>query len=318
MTRLALSIAAACLAPPASAETIFISDEASDCVNAVDGATLKPIECIHVGRRPRGLVTSKDGKLLYVAVGDDNRIAIVDTRTRKLVRSFPTPDPETFALTPDESGIFIANENDSLMSQIRIADAKVLRQVQVGGEPEGTAISRDGKLVIQASETGSMAHVIDTATGKIVENLIVDTRPRYIAFTPDGSRFWVSSEVRATVTMFDSATLKPIGKIDFDAANLTDNIIQAVGMRFTRDGKRAFVALGRGKLVAEVDPATLKIVRTWPVGLRAWNLALSPDETRLYTADGLDGTMSVIDLKSNAPLPPVKLGGKPWGVVAVP
>jgi PQQ-dependent catabolism-associated beta-propeller protein len=316
MTRALLLVAL--LAAPASAETIFVSDEASDCVQAIDGATLKPSECVHVGERPRGLVASKDGKTLYVAVGNANRIAIVDTATRKLVRSFPTPDPETFALSPDESRIFIANENDSLMSEIRVADGKVLREVPVGGEPEGTAVSRDGKLVVQASETGSMAHVIDAASGKVLHNLIVDTRPRYIAFTPDGSRFWVSSEVRGTVTVFDTATLRQIGKIDFDAAALTDNLIQAVGTRFTRDGKRAFVALGRGELVAEVDPATLKIVRSWPVGLRAWNLALSPDESRLYTADGLDGTMSVIDLKTGKALAPIKLGGKPWGVVSVP
>lgn len=305
------------LASAAHAETIFVSDEASDCVNAIDGATLKPIECVHAGKRPRGLVASRDGKTLYVAVGDANRIVVLDTRTRKMRRSISTPDPETFALSPDEKRIFIANENDSLMSEIRVADGKLLRQVPVGGEPEGTAISPDGSLVVQASETGSMAHVINASTGKIRANLIVDTRPRYIAFTPDGSRFWVSSEVRGTVTVFDTATLKPLGKIDFEAAHLTDNLIQAVGIRFTRDGRRAFAALGRGKLVAEVDPGTLKIARTWPVGLRAWNLALSPDETRLYTADGLDGTMSVIDLSTNA-VAAVKLGGKPWGVVSVP
>jgi PQQ-dependent catabolism-associated beta-propeller protein len=316
MKRLLLALLA--FAAPAGGETIFVSDEASDCVNAIDGATLKLLDCIHVGQRPRGLVASKDGKLLYVAVGNGNAIAIVDTKTREVLRSFATPDPETFALSPDESRIFIANENDSEMSEIRIADGKVLRQVPTGGEPEGTAVSHDGKLVIQASETGSMAHVIDASTGKILNNLIVDTRPRYIAFTPDGTRFWVSSEVRGTVTVFDTGTLKQLGKVDFESAGLTQNLVQANGIRFTRDGKRAFVGLGRGKLVAEVDPATLQIVRTWPVGLRAWNIALSPDESRLYTADGLDGSMSVIDLKTGKELAPVKLGGKPWGVVSVP
>lgn len=308
----------ATLSAPASAETIFVSDESSDCVTAIDGATLKPIECIHVGRRPRGLVASRDGKKLYVAVGDGNRIAIIDTASRKVSRSFPTPDPETFALSPDESRIFIANENDSEMSEIRIADGKVLREVPTGGEPEGTAVSPDGRIVIQASETGSMAHVIDTSTGKILTNIIVDTRPRYVAFTPDGKRFWLSSEVRGTTTVFDAATLRQLGKIDFENAGLTQNLVQANGIRFTRDGKRAFVGLGRGKLVAEVDPATFKIVRTWPVGLRAWNIALSPDERRLYTADGLDGTMSVINLRTGNELPAVKLGGKPWGVVSIP
>ena len=316
MNRLLVLFAIFCA--PASAETIFVSDESSDCVTAIDGATLRPIECIHVGQRPRGLVASKDGKTLYVAVGNGNRIAIVDTANRKVLRSFPTPDPETFALSPDESRIFVANENDSEMSEIQVADGKVLREVPTGGEPEGTAVSPDGRIVIQASETGSMAHVIDMLTGKILNNIFVDTRPRYVAFTPDGKRFWVSSEVRGTTTVFDAATMKQLGKIDFENAGLTQNLVQANGIRFTRDGKRAFVGLGRGKLVAEVDPVTLKIVRTWPVGLRAWNIALSPDESRLYTADGLDGTMSVIDLKTGSELPAVKLGGKPWGVVAVP
>ena len=132
----ALLFAILTLAAPVGAETIFVSDEASDCVNAIDGATMKPIECIHVGQRPRGLVASKDGKTLYVAVGNGNALAIVDTKLRKLLRSFPTPDPETFALSPDESRIFVANENDSEMSEIRISDGKVLRQVGTVVEPE--------------------------------------------------------------------------------------------------------------------------------------------------------------------------------------
>lgn len=114
-----------------------------------------------------------------------------------------------------------------------------------------------------------MAHVVDTASGEILANLMVDTRPRYVAFTPDGKRFWVTSEVRGTLTVFDSASLKQLRKVDFEAANLTDGVIQPVGIRFTRDGGRAFVALGRGKLVAEVDPEKLTILRTWPVGFRA-------------------------------------------------
>jgi PQQ-dependent catabolism-associated beta-propeller protein len=298
--------------------TIFVSNEAGSCVHAIDAVTLNAIECIEVGERPRGVVASRDGKRLYVAVSNANRIAVIDTKSRKVIRTISSgPDPETFALSPDERHLYVANEDDNQMSIISIADGSV-REVIVGGEPEGTAVSPDGRLVVQASETAGMAHVIDAATGEVRSNLMVDTRPRYVAFTPDGKRFWVSSEVRGTVSVFDTDSLKPIGKIEFDRAKLTDEIIQPVGIRFTRDGRRAFVALGRGKLVAEVDPRTLAIVATWPVGWRAWNLALSPDESRLYTADGLDGTMSVIDLKAKKALPPVKLGGKPWGIEVVP
>jgi YVTN family beta-propeller protein len=204
---------------------------------------------------------------------------------------------------------------------IDIAARRVTGGVPVGGEPEGTAVSPDGKLVIQASETASMAHVIDAATRKVIDNLMVDTRPRYIAFTPDGSRFWVSSEVRATVTVFDTATRRRIGKINFtqllpgdrpDGENL-----QAVGIVFTRAGDRAFVALGRGKLVAEIDPKTLALVRSFPVGWRAWHLALSPDERYLYTANGLSSDVTAIDLVHDRVIDRVHVDGRPWGIVVL-
>jgi len=95
-------------------------------------------------------------------------------------------------------------------------------------------------------------------------------------------------------------------------------VVQPVGIAFTRDGGRAFVALGRAKLVAEVSPADFKVLRTYPVGWRAWNLALSPDEKRLYTANGLTGDMSVIDIVAHKPVTTLKLGGRPWGIVAAP
>ncbi|MEA3011101.1 MAG: hypothetical protein QOJ91_2793, partial [Sphingomonadales bacterium] len=140
------------------------------------------------------------------------------------------------------------------------------------------------------------------------------------AFTPDGRQFWVSSEVRGTVTIFDTSTRARLGRIDFEQAlkgeRPPERKIQPVAIAFTRDGKRSFVALGRAKLVAEVDPATFGVRRTFEVGWRAWNLALSPDETRLYTANGLSGDMSVVDLVANRTLAAVKLGGKPWGIVA--
>jgi PQQ-dependent catabolism-associated beta-propeller protein len=306
------------LPPPVA--TIYVTDEEANVVHLIDGATLTETSTLKLGKRPRGIALSHDGKTLYVAVSDDNAIVTVDRATGKVTGRIATPDPETFALSPDGTRLFIANEDDNMLSFADLATMKVTREVLVGGEPEGTAVSPDGRLVVQASESGSMAHVVDTRTGAVIDNLIVGTRPRGVAFTPDGARFWVASEARGTVAVFDAATRKPAGTIDFQAAGLlaatSDVFVQPVGIAFTRDGRRAFVALGRAKLVAEVDPATLRIVRTFPVGWRAWNLALSPDETRLYTANGLSGDVTAIDLVHNAVAGTVHIGGKPWGIVA--
>lgn len=317
---LALFALAGCHAATPRTGTIYVSDEAANLLHVIDAATLKEQKRIAVGRRPRGLALSPDRRRLYVALGDDNRIVVVDLASNRVVSILPCgPDPETIALSPDGRRIYVANENDNLLSVVDLAAGKVTREVPVGGEPEGTAVSPDGRILVQASETASMAHVIDAASGSVIDNLIVDTRPRFVAFTPDGARFWVASEVRATVTVFDTKSRRRLGKIDFGALLPGDRSdsdkLQAVGIAFTRAGDRAFVALGRGRIVAEVNPRTLALVRTFPVGWRAWNLALSPDERTLYTANGLSGDLSAVDLVQNRTVDRVALGDKPWGVV---
>jgi PQQ-dependent catabolism-associated beta-propeller protein len=314
-----LAILLAALPAAAGAETIYVSNEESNVVHVIDGATLKETGRLDVGKRSRGIALSPDGKLLYVAVSNDDKILVFDRSTGKRVGALPSgPDPETFALSPDGKRMFVANENDGVLSIVDVPSAKALAQAPVGGEPEGTAVSPDNRIVVQTSETASSASVIDAATGKLIDTFLVDSRPRYVAFTPDGKQFWIASEVRGTVTAFDAATLKRIGHVDFQDAGIKEPVVQAVGIAFTRDGRRAFVALGRGRHVAEVDPKSFRIVRLFPVGYRAWNLALSPDEKRLYTANGLTGDMSAIDIVANKPIGTVALGGKPWGIVAAP
>jgi YVTN family beta-propeller protein len=76
--------------------------------------------------------------------------------------------------------------------------------------------------------------------------------------------------------------------------------------------------MGRANRVAELDPVGGRVLRWWPTGLRTWSIGLSPDESRLYAASGLAGTLTIIDLRRNRVMATVKLGGRPWGAIAAP
>jgi YVTN family beta-propeller protein len=58
------------------------------------------------------------------------------------------------------------------------------------------------------------------------------------------------------------------------------------------------------------------VVRSFRTGERTWGIGLSPDETRLYAASGLSGTLTIFDIVHNKVLKAVTLGGKPWGALA--
>ena len=153
------------------------------------------------------------------------------------------PDPELMAIDPKGEIIYIANEDDSLVTIMDIKSGDILAEVPVGVEPEGMGVSPDGKFTVATSELTSMAHVIDNATNKLIANVLVDSRPREAKFTPDGKELWVSSEVGGTISVIDPKTWKVTKRRSASRCPAcAPSSLQPVGMDFTKDGKLVFVA----------------------------------------------------------------------------
>jgi YVTN family beta-propeller protein len=86
------------------------------------------------------------------------------------------------------------------------------------------------------------------------------------------------------------------------------------GVVVSPDGKRVYVATGRGNSVAVIDADQLKLLTLIPVGQRPWGLALTPDGRKLYTANGLSNDVSVVDTATNKVVATIKAGDGPWGI----
>lgn len=179
-------------------------------------------------------------------------------------------------------------------------------------------VSPDGKFLVNTSETTNMAHFIDTASHEIVANVLVDSRPRVAEWTADGEQVWVSAEIGGTVSVIDSKSREIVHKIAFEIPGVAREAVQPVGIQITRDRKKAFIALGPANRVAVVDGKTYEIRKYLLVGQRVWNLALSPNEKRVYTTNGVSNDMSVIEVDAERVTKSVGVGHLPWGVVVRP
>ena len=125
-------------------------------------------------------------------------VRVFDPATMKEMHTLPSgPDPELFVLHPSGSPLYIANEDDNIVTVVDVTTRQVLAEVPVGVEPEGMGVSPDGRIVVNTSETTNMAHFIDTTSRQIVANVLVDARPRFAEFKHDASELWVSSEIGA-------------------------------------------------------------------------------------------------------------------------
>jgi YVTN family beta-propeller protein len=325
---------------------IYVSNERSGDLTVINGNDFKVTATIPVGKRPRGVHVSPDGKLIYVALSgtpiseppqldangnpifkkgqdddDDNAkadkaadgIGIVDVAQQKFLRKIPAgSDPEQFSLSADGTQIYVSNEDVGTASVLNINSGKVEHIVVVGREPEGVGTVPGGKTFYVTCETAGMVFVIDAKTCKAIAHFTVNPRPRSVDFLPDGSRAYIPSESVGQLNVIDGETFKVSKVIDLPKGS------RPMCVRVAPDGKKVYVSTGRGGTVCVVDSAGGDVLNTIKVGKRPWGLAISPDGKFLYAANGPSNDISVVDLGTEKEITRIKAGASPWGIAIVP
>ena len=316
--RSAVGLASLCLAAVALAQgTAYVSSEKDPAITLIDLATLSVKGTIPTCKRGRHIQLTADRQIM-LACTESNAADLIDPASGKSVRRIPLGDePEAFDLSPDGKTIYVSNEDEGAVSFIDAANGKVLNSIKVGKEPEGVKVSADGKTLYVTSEVASLVHVIDVAGAKVVKNVKVGKRPRRMAFTPDGKELWVSNELDASVSIIATDTHTVIDTLKFQVKGARSEDITPVGIQISRDGKRAFVALGRANHVAFVDVPTRKVTQLVLVGKRAWNVTLDKAEARLYVVNGLSDDVTVVDVAAAKPIKSIPVGRVPYGLVVV-
>jgi len=278
--------------------TAYITNEKDNTVSVIDIKKQKVIKTVDVGQRPRGIIMTKDGKLVLICASDDDRVEVREAETLKLKYYLPSgPDPELFILSPDESTLYIANEDDAMVTVVDMNDKMIIDDIPVGVEPEGMGLNNDGSILVNTSETTNMAHFIDTSTLDIVENVLVDQRPRVAMFTPNGNEVWVSAEIGGTVKVIDPNSKEVKNTISFQIPGVNAESIQPVGIRHTKDEKYTFVALGPANRIAVIDQKTKELIKYLLVGQRVWQLDFSPDQRTLLSTNGVSNDVSFINVE---------------------
>ena len=315
----------------AHAGRAYVSNEDGHSVTVIDTDRNEVITTVPVGKRPRGLQLSHDGKQLFVALsglpkcppsvpdeeceklGRDVKadgVAAVDIRTLKVVKVFEAgSDPEQFDLAGD-GRMYVANEDSATATVLDTKSGKIVARVPVGKEPEGVRVSPDGRWTLVTNESDNSISIIDTKTLKEVKHVVVGKRPRDVAFTPDGRTAYVSGEFDSSVYRIRVPEGEPVERV-----LQMDSNSRPMSVKLDASRKRLYVSTGRGGKIAVVDvSAAPKLIREVAVGKRPWGIALTADGKYLYTANGPSNDVSVIDTSTLEVVRTIAVGQSPWGV----
>src|SRR6266404_5931276 len=272
-------------APVALAYHVYITNEKGGDVSVIDGATRGVVATIPVGKRPRGIRLSPDGKTLFVAVSgtpisappqldakgypifkkgkddddDDEKkadksadgIAVVDLAQKKLLRKIQVgSDPEQLALSADGTRLYVSNEDVGTASVVNIASGRVEHIIPVSREPEGVGTTPGGKEFYVTCETEGEIYVVDAGTFKAIAHFNVGGRPRSVDFLPDGSRAYIPSESAGQMHLIDAVKHERLKTTALPAGS------RPMCVKVSPDGKKVYASTGRAGTVCVLDAQT--------------------------------------------------------------
>jgi YVTN family beta-propeller protein len=297
----------------ADGRRLFVANSWDDTVTVIDTESGRVKATWGAGFEPSSVVEDRAGKTLYVADRIGNDIAVLDAATgeEKLTLEagrgasyltlsgdgsrlyathvYPNPTPHR---TPPKSEITVIDP-----TQARVVDRLTLPDV---AGVFHVAISRDGRLGVAAElhpkNLVPLAHVehgwafVDTLTvfgadvGRSVE-VPLDELDRYyalpfgVAISPDKSRIYVTHGGSDCVTVIDTKKML--------------SYIRAHPETFAED----------------LSASAHYVVARVAVGKNPRGLVLSRDGGRLYVANRLDDSISVLSTRENRVIQTIRLAG---------
>jgi YVTN family beta-propeller protein len=314
----------------AGANLVFVTNEFSGDLSIVDGSSGRLFGTYPVGKRPRGIRLSPDGRTAFITLSgspvappgtDESKlpppdrsadgIAIFDVGSRKVTGvAHGVINPEQLAAS--RTGLVYAGSEDAQAVVILDPQTKAAAgTIPVGDGPEGVALSPDERFLYVTLEDDNKIAVVDVALRRVIARVAVGGRPRSIAFSPDGSRAYVTDELDGAVTELNALTHQVLRTL-----KLPGKAPRPMGVVVSPDGSKVYVTTGREGTLVAIDVASGAASAPLAVGQRPWGVAISADGRKVFTANGPSGDMTIVDAVDMKVIGKVTVGQRPWGVAA--
>src|SRR6266404_5480955 len=171
---------------------VYVTNEKSGDLTVIDGGSHKVLETIRVGKRPRGLRVSPDGKTLFVAVSGTpiSPPPKLDAKGNPIFEKGKDDDDD------DDKK---ADKSADGIAVVDIAQKKLLRKIKVGSDPEQLALSADGTRLYVSNEDVGTASVVNVLSGKVEHIIPVSREPEGVGTSPNGKEFYVTCETEGEI-----------------------------------------------------------------------------------------------------------------------
>jgi YVTN family beta-propeller protein len=207
----------------------------------IDLTTFGIDQVIDVGRVPKFLATSPDGRLLIVSnwCGDD--LSIIDIATAKEIRRVRVGRyPRGLALSANSRLAYVALMGAGQVAVVDVESGAVVDRFAVGGGARHLNLAPDGKhLYVTLNEERSVVKV-DLATKSIVGRAVTGDNPRTAALSVDGTALFVVN--------YSSNTASKVRTSDMVVQQTMQTATNPIGVTYDDEARQLWVSCYVGEI----------------------------------------------------------------------
>jgi YVTN family beta-propeller protein len=266
---------------------VYATNQDSDDVSVIDGATNPVMTTIPVGDGPYGVGINPGTNVIYITNQNDDNVSVIDGATNTVTTTVNVGDfPWSLAVNPLTNKVYVGNWGSDNVSVINGATNLVTATVPAGDGPSGVAVNPLTNKVYVPNYNSSSVSVIDGATDTFAKSIPVGTNPEGIGINPVTNMIYVANSGDSTISVIDGATDTLTDTITGIDAPVCIGLNPLTGL--------FYVANILNDSVTVIDSATNEVIDTIPVGDAPYGVAVNPSTDTVYTADSDSDDVSVI------------------------
>jgi YVTN family beta-propeller protein len=205
---------------------------------------------------------TRDGELLFVTLPAINQVAVITTRSWKVINYLDAgTSPTRITMQPDQHYVWVTNEGNEKEGGVTVIDPatlKVAAKISTGAGEHDIVISSDSRFAFVSNRDNDTVSIVDVQKLEKAADIKVGPAPASMAVSELSKAIYVASETDGSVTVIDEQSRQVTARMKTKPG--------ARSIRFAPGGRHGFVLNTKESTVSIFDAASNQMLHEVKVG----------------------------------------------------